>query len=125
MARPNSQFELATRFIALASIKNEEKKKFMYALTLTPVDKMRLTELIEKTTHEIPCPYDKIQLPIQNKFGESNAQDNQYFYDFNQQNDHSNRKRGKFGAGGQRQKQARFQNIDQGKVYLFICFFFT
>lgn len=84
----------------------------MYALTLTPVDKMRLTDLIERTTTEIPCPYDTMQLPIQNKA--ANSQGNQYFYDFNQQNDNQHRKRGKF-DGGQRQKQARFQNIDQGK----------
>lgn len=95
----------------MANLKNEDKKKFMYALKLTPNDKMRLTDLIEKTTTEIPCPYDNIQLPIQSAVGA--AKGNQYFYDFNQSDENNHRKRGR-NDGGQRAKQARFQNIDQG-----------
>lgn len=83
----------------------------MYALTLTPVDKMRLTDLIEKTTTEISCPYDNVQLPIQSAVGAEKG--NQFFYDFNQSEENSHRKRGR-NDGGQRAKQARFQNIDQG-----------
>lgn len=83
----------------------------MFALTLTPVDKMRLTDLIEKTTTEIPCPYDSVQLPIKSAVGA--AKDNQYFYDFNQSDDNNHRKRGR-NDGGQKAKQPRFQNIDQG-----------
>lgn len=89
----------------------------MYALTLTPVDKMRLTDLIEKTTTEIPCPYDTIQLPIQTAVGA--AKGNQYFYDFNQSDENNHRKRGR-NDGGQKGKQARFQNIDQGTFHITI-----
>lgn len=117
VARPNGQFELATRFIALASIKNEEKKKFMYALTLTPVDKMRLTDLIEKTTTEIRCPYDGMQFSVQSQVDNSGAPGNQFFYDFSSQNENAHRKRGRF-DGGQKQKQARFLNIDQGMSHI-------
>lgn len=122
MTRPNSQYELATRFVALASLKNEEKKKFMYALTLSPVDQMRLTNLIEKTTTEIPCPYDNIPLPIQSAVG--GAKDNQYFYDINQSDENNHRKRGR-NDGGQKAKHARFQNIHQGTLNITINILFV
>lgn len=54
--------ELATRFIALATVGNEAKAKYVYALNIAPVDKMRLMDLIQKTTDETPCPYDSINL---------------------------------------------------------------
>lgn len=58
----NTQLELATRFIALANVGNEAKAKYIYALSVAPVDKMRLMDLIQKTTDETPCPYDSINL---------------------------------------------------------------
>lgn len=58
----NTQLELATRFIALANVGNESKAKYIYALSIAPVDKMRLMDLIQKSTDETPCPYDSIDL---------------------------------------------------------------
>lgn len=58
----NTQLELATRFIALATVGNEAKAKYIYALSVAPVDKMRLMDLIQKTTDETPCPYDNLNL---------------------------------------------------------------
>lgn len=52
-----TQFELCTRFISLADVGNTEKAKYIYALSLKPVDKARLLDLVQKTTDEIPCPY--------------------------------------------------------------------
>lgn len=58
----NTQLELATRFIALSNVGNEAKAKYIYALSIAPVDKMRLMDLIQKTTVETPCPYDNLNL---------------------------------------------------------------
>lgn len=123
-ARPNSQFELATRFIALASVGNTSKNKFIYALNVTAVDKMRLTDLVQKTTNEIPCPYDSMKFSISgNKSANDAAQTNQYFYDINASDDHQHRKRGKFIQGGNhQQKRPRQPNFDQGKQFKSIRF---
>lgn len=116
VARPNSQFELATRFIALASVGNASKEKFIYALNVTAVDKMRVTDLIQKTTDEIPCPYDSMKFSIGGAKLVDSEQGNQYFYDFNEQGQHQHRKRGgKFNQGGDhQQKRPRQPNFDQG-----------
>lgn len=119
MARPNSQFELATRFIGLASVGNAAKSKFIYALNVTAVDKMRLTDLIQKTTNETPCPYDSMKFSIGGiKSAVQAAEGNQFFYDFNTSDDQQFRRRGKFnnqgGQGGNQQKRPRLPNFDQG-----------
>lgn len=116
VARPNSQFELATRFIALASVGNASKSKFIYALNVTAVDKMRITDLVQKTTNEIPCPYDSMTFSISGNKNANSDQSNQYFYDFNATDEHQYRKRGKFNQGGNhQQKRPRQPNFDQGK----------
>lgn len=61
-AGPNTQLELATRFISLAVVGNPDKSKYIYALHIASLDKMRLLELIQKTTTETPCPYDSMSL---------------------------------------------------------------
>lgn len=50
--------ECATRFIALAPIGNIDKEKWVYACSLQPISKMRMTELLQSTTDETACPYD-------------------------------------------------------------------
>lgn len=57
-----TQFELCTRFISLAEVGNAEKAKYIYALSLKPVDKSRLLDLVQKTTNEIPCPFIGLDL---------------------------------------------------------------
>lgn len=52
-----TQLELCTRFISLADVGNTNKEKYIYALSLSPVEKMRVLELIQKTTNEIQCPF--------------------------------------------------------------------
>ena len=59
----NTQLELATRFVSLANVANVQKDRFIYAVSVTPIDNMRITDLIEKTTDEIDCPYNKVNLP--------------------------------------------------------------
>ena len=55
-----TQLELATRFIALAEVGNSKKDKYIYALNIASVEKMRLIDLVQKTTNEIPCPFDQL-----------------------------------------------------------------
>lgn len=73
----DSGFEIASRFVALASVANTEKKKWLYALNLTPIDRIRLSELVIKTTDETSSPYPKHLL--QNEPTETKS--TQFFYD--------------------------------------------
>lgn len=118
VARINSQLELATRFIALSSVGNTAKNKWIYALSLTPVDKMRLSDLIQKTTNEVPCPYDSMGLFHANRQQSGDGKgDGQYFYDMNafpNANRGRNKREG-FGNDDGRQKRPRQQVFDQGK----------
>ncbi|XP_049876735.1 CWF19-like protein 1 [Pectinophora gossypiella] len=50
--------ECATRFIALAPVGNKAKEKWIYACSLQPITKMRMTDLLQSTTDETECPYD-------------------------------------------------------------------
>ncbi|XP_063894246.1 CWF19-like protein 1 [Helicoverpa armigera] len=50
--------EVATRFIALAPVGNKVKEKWIYACSLQPISKMRITDLLQGTTDETQCPYD-------------------------------------------------------------------
>lgn len=50
--------EGATRFIALAPVGNKAKEKWIYACSLQPISKMRVTDLLQATTDETVCPYD-------------------------------------------------------------------
>lgn len=107
---------MATRLIALASVGNADKNKFIYALNVTAVDKMRLTDLIQKTTNETPCPYDSMQFSALGLKTTANASDNQqYFYDFNTSDERMHKKRGKFNHDNSGQyKKPRLPNFDQG-----------
>lgn len=115
VARINSQLELATRFITLASVGNASKNKWIYALNLTPVDKMRLSDLIQKTTNEVPCPYDSMGLSHGNRQQSGDGKGSgQYFYDMNPNEDRRRNKRDGFGNDDGRQKRPRQQVFDQG-----------
>lgn len=117
-ARVNSQLELATRFIAMASVGNAAKNKWIYALNVTPVDKMRLSDLIQKTTNEVPCPYDSMGLSRGNRQqGDAKGGGGQFFYDMNAFPGEGGRrhKRDGFGHDDGRQKRPRVQVFEQGE----------
>ncbi|XP_058788550.1 CWF19-like protein 1 [Phymastichus coffea] len=83
--------DIATRFIGLAKVGNAEKKKYLYALNLTPVNNIRMSELIQKTTDETPSPYPRFMLqtnPNKKKEGTS-----QFFYDMESRGDKKKAKR--------------------------------
>lgn len=54
----DTTLNLVTRFLGLARVANPSKAKWMYALSLTPLDKMKISELMQKTTDETDCPFD-------------------------------------------------------------------
>ncbi|XP_055531531.1 CWF19-like protein 1 homolog [Wyeomyia smithii] len=89
----NTQMELATRFIALADFANRDKKKHIYALVLTPVDKMRILELIQKTTDETVSPYANMNFGDEGQNSGRERSGDQYFYDMNAYDDSRGNKR--------------------------------
>ncbi|XP_053962313.1 CWF19-like protein 1 homolog [Anastrepha ludens] len=109
-----TQLELCTRFISLADVGNANKEKYIYALSLTPVEKMRVLELIQKTTNETKCPFVGINFNDITARGEQ-SDSKQYFYDMQAGGD-DNRKRGS-GGGQRRDKRPRIMNIDQEKCW--------
>ncbi|XP_043520795.1 CWF19-like protein 1 [Frieseomelitta varia] len=104
--------EIATRFIALAPVINSQKKKWLYALHLTPVDRSRLSELLMKTTDETNSPYPKSMLssePSRTKLEQ--PKHTQFFYDMESQ---ESTKRSKFSGGPNKKPKREF---DQAKCW--------
>lgn len=80
---------------------------------------MRVTDLIQRTTNEIPCPYDTMKFSMGGVKTAESAQGNQYFYDFNSTDENQHRKRGKYNQhGNNQQKRPRQPDFDQGKAIL-------
>ncbi|XP_049831273.1 CWF19-like protein 1 [Schistocerca gregaria] len=104
-----------TRFIALARVGNRQKEKWLYALSIDPIEKMRAMELYQQTTDQTECPYSgSMLLPsiTQNKEEKSN----QYFFDMDAPEDHGSRKRKSRGSdGGPERKQPPV--FDQGTCW--------
>ncbi|XP_012280243.1 CWF19-like protein 1 [Orussus abietinus] len=73
--------EIATRFLALASVGNPDKRKWLYALNLTPVDRARLSELVQRTTDETPTPYPISMLNSEPRDPKPEGKSTQFFYD--------------------------------------------
>ncbi|KAL7295493.1 hypothetical protein TKK_0011141 [Trichogramma kaykai] len=84
---------IATRFIALATIGNQDKKKWIFAFNLTPVDKFKTSDLMMKTTDETPSPYPAALLQ-QNPSAKRKEEKSQFFYDM-ESNDKKKLKRRK------------------------------
>lgn len=60
--------ESVTRFIGLSRVGNEKKEKWVFAIGLTPISKMNVQLLMQKTTDETPCPFDINHLESKSKF---------------------------------------------------------
>ncbi|CAH1116499.1 unnamed protein product [Phaedon cochleariae] len=92
----DTTLESVTRFLGLARVGNSDKEKWIYALSLTPLDKMKLSELLQKSTDETPCPFNFQDLEskiFRNKRKSSTPL--QYFYDMNIPEDENTRKKHK------------------------------
>ncbi|XP_044265038.1 CWF19-like protein 1 homolog isoform X2 [Tribolium madens] len=78
----DTTLNLVTRFVGLARVKNPNKEKWVYALSLTPLNKMKIKDLLQKTTDETECPFDFAELErkiFNNK--RKSVTPCQYFYD--------------------------------------------
>lgn len=119
-ARKDCQFELSTRFIALASVGNAAKNKFIYALNMMPVEKMRITDLIEKTTDEIPSPYDSMQFSV-NNINRTDEAAQQFFYDMNAPNGRQNERNRGFNQKNKdfQPKRPRMMETDPGRTFFY------
>lgn len=103
--------EIATRFIALASIMNTHKRKWLYALNLTPVDRTRLSDLVMKTTDETPSPYPKSMLSNEPSSQTTETKRTQFFYDMESKDGN---KRGRNSDGPNKKPKPEF---DQAKCW--------
>ncbi|XP_041367664.1 CWF19-like protein 1 isoform X2 [Gigantopelta aegis] len=86
-----------SRFISLSKVGNSQKKKFLYAFSITPLSKMDSVELIKQPQDVTECPYK----PSSNLAYTSNSkeeQSTQFFYDMTVKKDNSGQKR-KSGSG--------------------------
>lgn len=61
------EMEIVTRFIGLGRVTEKPQDKYMYALSLTPIEKMKVSELLQKTVDETPCPFNLEQLDFKGK----------------------------------------------------------
>ncbi|XP_056630203.1 CWF19-like protein 1 homolog [Diorhabda sublineata] len=92
----DTTMELATRFIGLARVGNPDKLKWIYALSITPLDKIKVSELLQKTTDESFCPFNLSELENKIfKVSRKNKQCAQYFYDMDAPIDIQNTKKHK------------------------------
>lgn len=107
--------EPVSRFIALAKVNNAEKSKFLYALNAQPLSTMRLTELMQKSTDEIDCPY--IAMDFSGDIKESQEQIQQQF--FWSHNDGSNL--GKRGRNDGQQQHKRFKPAVEAGEKCWFC----
>ncbi|KAK9884169.1 hypothetical protein WA026_005125 [Henosepilachna vigintioctopunctata] len=90
----DSTVEISSRFLGLARVNNPKKEKWIYALSLTPLEKMKISELIQKTTDETACPFnfDDLQSVIFN-VKRKGISSKQYFYDMETQSNESKSKK--------------------------------
>lgn len=91
---------------------NKQKKKWLYALNLTPVDRTRLSDLVMKTTDETDTPYPKAMLSnepsAQNKV---EPKQTQFFYDMESREP---TRRAKHSEGSNKRQRPEF---DQAKCW--------
>lgn len=91
---------------------NSQKKKWLYALNLTPVDRTRLSELIMKTTDETDSPYPKTMLSSEPSLKKlEQPKHTQFFYDMESQ---ESTKRSKPSGGSNKKPKREF---DQAKCW--------
>lgn len=103
--------EIASRFIALAPT-TSKNQKWLYALSLTPVDRTRLSDLVMKTTDETASPYPKSLLcPDPSQQLKVNTKTSQFFYDMESKD---NEKRSKHSKGANKRPKPEF---DQAKCW--------
>ncbi|CAH1125889.1 unnamed protein product [Ceutorhynchus assimilis] len=106
----DTTLESTTRFIGLARVGNSNKQKWLYALNATPLDKMKISELLQKSTDETICPFnfDELESKVLGNKKRKTGGSNQYFYDMNAPMEDDKKK--------QRTKKPRME-FDQSKCW--------
>uniref|UniRef100_A0A336LI81 CSON014441 protein n=1 Tax=Culicoides sonorensis TaxID=179676 RepID=A0A336LI81_CULSO len=112
-----TQLDLSTRLITLASITNTTKSKYLYASNIQPVEKMRVIDLIQKTTDEIECPYLKIEFNVELQQKSQQQEQSQFFYDMNSPDPNQTRRRHHQGGREFHEKKRARQTFDQEKCW--------
>lgn len=107
-AQNTRSIEAVSRFISLAKQNNKTKSKFLYALNASPVSTMRLTDLMQKSTDEIECPFISIDF---SDFGSQASESTQFFWS---QEDNNDRKRSK---NSEQQRKKFKPMMDQEKCW--------
>ncbi|XP_044736646.1 CWF19-like protein 1 [Chrysoperla carnea] len=115
--KSGDSMEIATRFIALAPVKKSSKEKWLYALSLTPLERMRMTELCQRTTDETdsPFPDELLREDITKEVKFDQSENKQYFYDMNASMDDTKRKRK--GANNPFKEKRPKPEFDQSKCW--------
>ncbi|CAG9564051.1 unnamed protein product [Danaus chrysippus] len=98
--------EGATRFIALAPVGNKVKEKWIYACSLQPINKMRMTDILQSTTDETSCPFDP-ELLKQHQPGKvvKVSGNGQFFYNMDAQDDDNGKRKRKSGDNPERKRK--------------------
>ncbi|XP_068620334.1 CWF19-like protein 1 isoform X2 [Battus philenor] len=98
--------ECATRFIGLAPVGNKVKEKWIYACSLQPISKMRMTDLLQATTDETMCPYDP-ELMKQHQPGKvvKVSGNGQFFYNLDAADDDQGKRKRKGGENPERKRK--------------------
>lgn len=103
-----------TRFVALASVGNSAKQKWLYALSIVPIDRMKASELYLGTTDETASPFSG--LVFQSNPKGAQEQSSQFFYDMNAPADRRGKRGRNDDAGHERKKRER-PVFDQEKCW--------
>jgi Protein similar to CwfJ C-terminus 1/Protein similar to CwfJ C-terminus 2 len=101
--------EAVSRFISLAKQNNTTKSKFLYALNVAPLSTMRLTDLMQKSTDEIDCPY--IAIDFSEISGNTSEGSTQFFWNVDGGSD------GKRGRNSENQRKKFKPMTDQEKCW--------
>ncbi|CAL8106749.1 unnamed protein product [Calicophoron daubneyi] len=113
-----------TRFIALSEVRNPHNRKYLYALQLTPIDKMPRADLTSQPPDVTENPYrDILEHKSLIKERETEVQTEQYFYqlpEIKTEQDESGRKRGRrasFSSPGPPKKSAADSDSDSTSAH--------
>ncbi|KAK6183907.1 hypothetical protein SNE40_006477 [Patella caerulea] len=94
----------ATRFIGLAKVGNKQKKKFLYAFNVVPLNKMESAELNKTPQDSTECPFPMSRFWSSNQIDDT---DTQFFYNMSGKNKQGSKHKSDFKDGVDRKKQKK------------------
>lgn len=104
-----------TRFVALSSVNNPGKHKWLYALSIIPMEHMKASELYLGSVDETKSPFSGLVFQSNPKgIQEKSAQ---FFYDMNAPSDSRRGKRGRNDDGDRDRKKRERPVFDQEKCW--------